>query len=448
MGRYFNRFSNLIENPKRSFYVAVNEINRRWPSLVSDKLCIKAHFYLRFGRELNLKNPETFSEKLQWLKLYDRKPLYTQMVDKYEAKKYVANVIGEEFIIPTLGVWERAEDIDWESLPNQFVLKCTHDSGDLIICKDKAKLDKEDAIRKLNNGLKRNYYLIWREWPYKNVPRRIIAEKYIEPAPNLNDLPDYKFFCFNGEVKALFVATDRQKVGEDVKFDFFDADFNHLPFKQGHEHAAVTPLKPKNFEIMKKAAAQLSKGMPHARVDLYEVGNKVLFGEVTLFHFSGLVPFEPEEWDKRFGDMLTLPGERLGGVIIRVLVNGEIVISQPDLHDYKFFCFSGVVKFFKIDFDRQTNHHANYYDRQGKLLPFGEKDYLPQPEKNLEIPEELEQMMQLAETLAEGKTFLRVDFYNINGRVLFGEITFYPASGLGRFEPECYDKKLGEMIKF
>lgn len=298
-----------INNPDKLFLKVYN----RLLLLLPDELYLKVKFRQLMGKKLNLENPQTFSEKLQWLKLYNRRPEYTTMVDKYAVKDYVAKIIGEEYIIPTLGVWDRPEDIDWDSLPNQFVLKCTHDSGGLVICRDKSKLDKEAAIIKLRKTLKQNYFRKWREWPYKNVPRRIIAEQYIEPAPDLKDLPDYKFFCFDGEVKALFVATDRQKEGEEVKFDFFDAEFNHLPFKQGHEHAAVTPQKPKNFEVMKKAAAQLSKGMPHARVDLYEVGDKVLFGEITLFHFSGLVPFRPDEWDKVFGDMLTLPGERLGG---------------------------------------------------------------------------------------------------------------------------------------
>jgi hypothetical protein len=300
-----NRIVRALTNPSVVFKRVYN--NLLW--ILPDELFLKIKFRQMMGRNLNLKNPQTFSEKLQWLKLYNRRPEYTTMVDKYAVKDYVAKIIGEEYIIPTLGVWDKPEDIDWDSLPNRFVLKCTHNSNGLVICRDKSSLDKEKTIRKLRLGLRQNYYRKTREWPYKNVPRRIIAEKYIEPAPDLKDLPDYKFFCFDGDVKALFVATDRQKEGEEVKFDFFDADFNLLPFKQGHEHAAITPKKPKNFELMKQAAAKLSKGLPHARVDLYEVGDKVMFGEITLFHFSGLVPFKPEEWDKIFGDMLTLPGE-------------------------------------------------------------------------------------------------------------------------------------------
>jgi hypothetical protein len=260
-------------------------------------------------KRLNLKNPRAFSEKLQWLKLYNRKPEYTMMVDKYAVKEYVASIIGSEYVIPTLGVWNRPEDIEWDKLPNQFVLKPTHDSGGIVICRDKESLNKEEAIRKLKNGLKRDYFKMWREWPYKNVPKRIIAEKYIEPDPMIKDLPDYKFFCFDGEVKAMFVATERQVKGEEVKFDFFDADFNNLPFRQGHDHAKQLPSRPAHFEEMKKAAAKLSKGMPHARVDFYETNKGILFGEITLFHFSGLVPFEPDEWDYKFGEFLQLPSK-------------------------------------------------------------------------------------------------------------------------------------------
>ncbi len=289
-----------------------NSILVRLARLLPDKPYLSLKFYKTFGRFPSWENPQTFSEKLQWLKIYDRKPEYTMMVDKYAVKKYVADIIGEEYVIPTLGVWEKPEDIDWDSLPNQFVLKTTHGGGNdgVVICQDKRKFDKKMAMEKLNENLKTDLYKIWREWPYKDVTKRVLAEEYIEPRPDIMDLPDYKFFCFDGKVKGLFVATERQKVGAEVKFDFFDADFNHLPFRQGHDHAAITPAKPENFDLMKKAAELLSKGYPHMRVDFYDIGNKVLFGELTLYHFSGMMPFEPTHWDKVFGDMLTLPSEK------------------------------------------------------------------------------------------------------------------------------------------
>lgn len=437
-----NKYFSILKEPRRILSIVWRHLGFYLP----DKFYLEILYGILMRKKLNLKNPKTFSEKLQWLKLYDRRPEYVKMVDKAAVKDYVAGIIGDEYIIPTLGVWDRPEDIDWDSLPDQFVLKCTHDSGGLVICRDKAKLDKAAAMKKLRKSLKQNYYKVWREWPYKDVPRRIIAEKYIEPAPDLKDLPDYKFFCFDGEVKALFVATDRQKPGEDVKFDFFDADFNHLPFKQGHEHAAVTPPKPENFELMKKAATQLSKGMPHARVDLYEVGDKILFGEVTLFHFSGLVPFRPDEWDKVFGDMLTLAGARVGGGLIRLIDNGEMVVSRPDLPDYKFFCFNGEPKYCQVISGRNETMCIDFFDMDWVHQPFHEPKNYPFAEVEPARPALFDKMRNASRLLAQGKVFSRIDFYQVRDLVLFGEITFYPTSGMGGFMPEVFDTVLGQMI--
>lgn len=269
---------------------------------VNDKLYLKLSYRCKMGKSLDLENPQLFSEKLQWLKLYDRKDIYTQYVDKYEVKSWVAKIIGEEYVIPTYGVWDRVEDIDWDSLPNQFVIKCTHDSGGLIICKEKKLLDKRKASQLLNRSLKHEYYKNGREWPYKNVHKRVFAEAYM---------------------------TD------------------------------------------------------------------------------------------------TLTGE---------------------LRDYKFFCFNGSVKFFKIDFGRFIEHRANYYDRQGNYLDFGEVCYPRKKEANITIPNNLEEMIAKAELLAAGIPFVRVDLYNCNGRIFFGEMTFYPAGGMGILDPSDYDNKWGEML--
>lgn len=276
--------------------------------LLPDKQYLKLAYWARMGKKLNLKNPKSFTEKLQWLKLNDRRPIYTVMVDKYEVKKYVADIIGEEYIIPTLGVWDKFEDIDFDKLPNQFVLKCTHDSGGLVICKDKSKLDLQSARKKINKSLKNNYYFYNREWPYKNVKPRIIAEQYMVDESGY-ELKDYKFFCFNGVPKALFVATDRANPNEETKFDFFDVDFNHLPFTNGHPNSTHKISKPHCFSDMKSLAASLSKGIPQIRVDLYNINGKIYFGELTLFHWSGMVPFVPEEWDYKFGEWITLPNQ-------------------------------------------------------------------------------------------------------------------------------------------
>lgn len=273
-----------------------------------DRLYLRLIFRCKMGYWMSLKNPKTYSEKIQWLKLYNRNPLYTLLVDKYAVKNYVSKIIGEEYIIPSLGVWDNFEQIDFNCLPNQFVLKCTHDSGGLVICKDKNLLEIDRAKEKITQSLKRKYYRTYREWPYKNVPPRIIAEKYMEDENG--ELNDFKFFCFDGSVKALFIASDRQNENEDTKFDFFDREFKHLPFTNGHPNACVLPKKPKNFEKMIALAEKLSKGIPHVRVDFYEIGEKVYFGEMTFFHWSGLVPFEPSNWDNIFGSWINLPKQK------------------------------------------------------------------------------------------------------------------------------------------
>lgn len=271
--------------------------------LIPDKLYLKAYYYNIFGQKLDLKNPKTFNEKLQWLKLHDRCPEYTVMVDKYKARDYIAEKIGEQYLIPLLGVWDNPDEIDFGKLPDQFVLKCNHNSGTgMYICKDKQKLNVEEVKKELRKGLQGNYYLMGREWPYKDVPRKIICEKYMVDS------------------------------------------------------------------------------------------------------------------------------------------------KTKELRDYKLFCFGGNVRFFKVDFGRFIEHHANYYDREGNLLSIGEADFPPIPEQSIEIPKSIEIMIELAEKLSNGIPFVRVDFYDVNGKVYFGEITFYPASGFGKLLPDTCDETLGSQI--
>ena len=287
----------------------INEFVNNLSHILPDKMYLKLKYYQRMHKRLNLKNPKTYNEKLQWLKLYYRNPLYTKLVDKYEVKSYVKNLIGAQHIIPTLGVWESFDEIDFSKLPNQFVLKCTHDSGGLVICKDKETLDMNTARKKINASLKRNYYWHTREWQYKDVKPRIIAEQYMVDESGY-ELKDYKFFCFDGVVKALFIATDRTAEGEETKFDFYDADFNHLPVKNGHENSNKILQRPDGFEEMKRIASVLSKGIPQVRVDLYNVNGQIYFGELTFSHWGGMTPFTPEEWDYTFGEWITLPEKR------------------------------------------------------------------------------------------------------------------------------------------
>lgn len=271
---------------------------------VPDKPYLHILYYAYMGKRLHLTNPVTYNEKLQWLKLYDRNPIYTKMVDKYEAKLIAAEKIGEEYIIPTLGVWNRPEEIDFDGLPDKFVLKTTHDSGGIIIVDKRQGYDGKRINDFFNKRLSQSTYELQREWPYKNVPKRIIAEQFMEDEKT-HELRDYKFFCFDGEVKCMFIATDRQSE-KPTAFDFFDPDFHWLDIRHGHPNAEIKPEKPVNFELMKQLAVKLSKGLPQVRVDLYEINGKVYFGELTFFHHGGIVPFDPENWDKVFGEWIQL----------------------------------------------------------------------------------------------------------------------------------------------
>lgn len=271
-----------------------------------DKTYLTILYRLCMGRSIDWNNPQTYTEKIQWLKINDRKPFYSKLVDKYEVKRIVSEIIGDAHIIPTFGVYDNAEDIDFEQLPNQFVLKCTHDSGGIIVCKNKSLLNKKEVIKKLNNSLKRNYFHRYKEWPYKDVTPRIIAEQYINNDEDNDDLKDYKFFCFNGSPKVLFIASDRNKIGEETKFDFFDTDFKFLPFTNGHPNSKQVIEKPKNFDKMLEISAKLSVNFPHIRVDLYNLNGQIYFGELTFYHWSGIVPFNPEIWDYKLGEMLDL----------------------------------------------------------------------------------------------------------------------------------------------
>ena len=275
-------------------------------AILPPKISIQLRYYYKFHKFVNFKLPKTFTEKIQWLKLYNYRPEYTKMVDKYAVKEYVSKIIGKEYIIPTLGVWDKPEDIEWDKLPDKFVLKTTHAGGGtgVIICSDAKTFNRAEAIKKLTESLKIDTYSISKERPYKNVPRRIIAEQFLESTPKAKDIPDYKFFCFNGKVK-----------------------------------------------------------------------------------------------------------------------------------------------FFKVDFGRFTEHHANYYSPIGELLEFGEVGLEPNPNYKIELPHNLHKMISIAETLSKNEPFIRVDLYSIKDTIYFGELTFYPASGMGAFTDEKSDYMIGDMLE-
>lgn len=287
-----------------------DSIVRNFLSFLPDKLYISLRYRCLMGHWIDWTNPKLFSEKLQWLKVFNRCPHHPQMVDKSSVKQYVSHIIGLEYIVPTLGVWDKVEEIEWDTMPEQFVLKTTHGGGGggVVICTDKSRLDRQRAVAKLNKSLEHDIYALFREWPYKNVPRRIIAEQFLVP----------------------------------------------VKLTEGSEH--------------------------------YE------------------------------------------------------------LFDYKFFCFNGKVKFFKVDYGRFVDHHANYYSPTGELLDFGEAELLPDPNQRIVLPNNLNDMIALAEKLSYQEPFLRVDFYNVDGKIYFGELTFYPASGMGKWTSDQVDEMIGSYL--
>lgn len=291
-----------IRHPLEFFYKQARKGRLDW---MPDKLYLQL-MYRRFtGKPLRLKNPRTFNEKLQWMKLYDRNEAYTTMVDKVLVKDYVARKIGEKYIVPTIKVWDKVENVDFDSLPNQFVMKCSHDSGGLVICKDKEKLDRQGSIEKLSKCLKYNYFPLWREWPYKNVKPRIIVEELLSDG---NDsINDYKVMCFNGEPRLIQLHIGR--FSEHTQ-DFYDTEWNRLPIVQGTPMAKDVAEKPPVLKEMLELSAAISAGIPQVRVDWYWTGKTLYFGEITFFDASGFEDFEPDEYNEILGSWITLPKRR------------------------------------------------------------------------------------------------------------------------------------------
>ena len=301
MSVFLERLMRVMRDPSKFWLWIV----RRLSPLLPDKLYLTLLFHHYCGKWIDWKNPKGFNEKLQWLKVYNRKPEYTTMVDKVAVKAYVAQLIGEEYIIPTLGVWDDPDDIDFDALPDQFVLKCNHNSGvGLCICKDKSELDIEAVKSELRKGLKQDYYMLGREWPYKHVPRKILAEKYMVDESGV-ELKDYKVFNFNGEPEIIEVDFDRFvshcRNLYDKDWNFIEMEIEY-PSKRSHQ---IT--RPEHLEQMLDIARKLSKGIPHVRTDFYSIEGKLYFGEITFFHGAGHEHFRPEEWDERLGKLIHLP---------------------------------------------------------------------------------------------------------------------------------------------
>ena len=271
-------------------------------SFIPDVPYLKMVYRIKTGKKLNLDNPKTFNEKLNWLKLHDIHPEYTDLVDKVKVREVIKEKLGEEYLIPLLGVWDSFDEIDFDALPDKFVLKCNHDSGSVKVITDKSQIDKSELKKFFDGRLSINPWCLAREYPYKNVKPKILAEKYME-ARDGKGINDYKFYCFNGRPVFFLVATGRFV---DKRFDFFDMDYNHLDFYETYKNADTVPEKPACLDEMKRIAEELCNGMTQVRVDLYELNGQVYFGELTFFDSGGYNRFEPQEWDRKIGDMLDL----------------------------------------------------------------------------------------------------------------------------------------------
>lgn len=298
MGRVFN----AIRHPAKILLHIADYGVLDW---VSDEAYLKIIYRCEMGRKLNLSHPTTYNEKLQWLKLYDHRPEYIIYSDKYAVREYYKQTLGDEYLVPLIAVYDKVDDIQWDELPNQFILKCTHASGTNIICQDKNKLDIEESKRQLNRWLKMNYYWHGREWPYKSIKPRIICEELLTNE-NEQELKDYKFMCFNGVPKCLFVCLNRYS-SNGMNVDFYDMDWNPMPFIRHYPRSGCLIDKPQNFELMVEIAKILSKNLIFLRVDFYEANGHLYLGELTFYPGSGFAEFTPESYDALLGSWIELP---------------------------------------------------------------------------------------------------------------------------------------------
>lgn len=275
------------------------------PRLISDKKFIEGKFLLKMGKPLNLEKPRTFNEKIQWLKLYDRSPRYTTLADKLRVKSVVRNLLGPDFVVPTIAVWDSVWDIDFDTLPDKFVLKCNHDSGGEVVCADKKTLDIWAAQEKLNNHLSRDFFYGTREAPYKDIDRKVFCEEYLECD---GPLLDYKYFCFGGKPEFIYISNGLEE-HDHSRMSFVDLDGNRMPFirKDYKPMEGELPI-PANLKEMNEVAEILARfvGNAFVRVDLYNIGGHIYFSEFTFYPNSGMIPFHPEEWDEKLGDMIHL----------------------------------------------------------------------------------------------------------------------------------------------
>lgn len=438
----------------------ISWICTRFPKLIkNDAIFLKIKFWGATGIRLNLDAPKTFNAKLQWLKLYDRNPQYTIMVDKYAVKNYVSNKIGAEYIIPTIGVWDSVDEIDFDKLPSRFVLKCTHDSGGLVICQNKELLDISLAKEKLKRSLKSNYYWSGREWPYKNVKPRIIAEQYMA-----DNLYDYKAFCFN-EMPRMVLVYSNLYCNDGIKEVFYDEALKHFKIQNSlHDNTIFKTQRPKQYTLLHNLAMYLSAKISLGRCDFYEIKEQFYWGEITTDLMNVSEAFPSEEWNANWGELLVYPrsGKSVeirenacirakivkdSVTIIISIHNDEVNEHSKALIDYKFFCFNGVADSVMVCRGRETgNPEFYFFDKRWQLKKYNKRGMMVSDDFTLPKPDCIDEMFSIAEKLSKGIPFVRVDLFCIDGLIYFGEMTFYPDSGFDMNIVKDADAYLGKLL--
>lgn len=414
---------------------------------MSDELYLKLKYWSFYGKMPDFENPRTFNEKLQWLKLHDHNPLYCTLVDKYAVKQWVADRIGPEYVTETYARWDCAEDIDISGLPERFVLKTNHDCGGIAICRDRSSFDLEAARTKLAKHLRTNYFWGGREWPYKDVRPCVFAEEYLEPDVT-DGLSGYKLFRFTDGRIVTPLAIDRFTEAGLTK-TFFDEEWKPLPLSEGGRSKSTDASVPACFDEMMGFVDHLAEGFPFVRVDFYESVGHLLFGEMTLCPNSDFEHFVPEGRDAESGSWIDLShgGWLLVNKNALMWIHGDsaTTLIENGLTDYKFLCFDGDPRYaFTCTGRSEGNLRVDFFDSEWKHLPFTR--HYPNADVPPVAPRKLREMQSLSRALSDGIPFVRVDFYEQEDRILFGEMTFYPGSGFEEFDPEEWDVRLGEMI--
>ena len=444
----FNKLKRYTRDP---YYALGNDMIKKCPHLMSDKFYLSVLWKMVMGYKLDWKHPKTFNEKLQWLKLYDRNPLYTTLVDKYRVKQWVADKIGEQYVIPTLAVYNSVDEINLDELPDQFVLQCNHDSGSVVICRDKSSFDFETAKRRLGEALKKNFYWEAREWPYKNVKPCVFAEKFMKDSAMNDDLTDYNVFVYKGQPNIIKVDIELFKWHKcklyDLHWNYIDAQIHHL--KQSNRVFDRFKALEKMFDLYKR----LGEYFRQLRADFYLIDDKVFFGELTFYRGGGFEKFNPQEIGLQIGDYIQLP-EIKRFKTAWMIVNEEFIIylhlesdipAFVGLKDYKWFCFDGMPKVMYIANDRAEFPTTNFYDMDFNPLLIYTKD--PPAFESPEKPARFEKMKTMASKLSKGIPQIRVGFYENDNSIYFGEMTFSHAGGFAEVHPREWNLRMGDWIK-